>query len=574
VLRRIIRRAIRFGQALDIREPFLHQVADRVIAGMGRDYEDLVTSRNYIETVILNEEKRFADTLRFGMKILEEELQKLKDKKQNLIPGDLAFKLYDTYGLSVDLVEDVAREEGFKVDLAGYRSSMAKQKSLSQQSWKGSGEAAIPETFHQLEQRGVKSRFIGYESLQAEAQVLALVQGKQEIAVVGPGAEVDVILDQTPFYGEAGGQAGDRGWLTGPGLRLRVCNALKFCPDFIVLRAKVEEGTIKINDTVQAQVDGAERRATALNHTATHLLHAALREVLGDHVKQAGSMVSAKRLRFDFSHFTQVDPERLRAVETLVNRHIRANHGLRTDVMDRDAAMKTGAMAIFEERYDERVRLVRVGDSVSLELCGGTHTAQTGDIGLFKILSESAVGANVRRIEALTGQSALEYVQSQEDKLKQAALVLKTIPEQLIEKAEHLFKEQKDKDREIESLKAKLLSGHSVDLLAGMKQVKGINLLVKEVTAVTPKELRDYVDRIKEKLGSGIVVLGARQEGKAMLICLVTADLTGRFQAGKIISRLSVLLGGKGGGRPDMAQGGGSKPEELTAALLAVENML
>jgi alanyl-tRNA synthetase len=574
VLRRIIRRAIRFGQALGIREPFLHQVADRVIAGMGRDYEDLVTSRNYIETVILNEEKRFADTLRFGMQILEEELQKLKDKKQNLIPGDLAFKLYDTYGLSVDLVEDVAREEGFKVDLAGYRSSMAKQKSLSQQSWKGSGEAAIPETFHQLEQRGVKSRFIGYESLQAEAQVLALVQGKQEIAVVGPGAEVDVILDQTPFYGEAGGQAGDRGWLTGPGLRLRVCNALKFSPDFIVLRAKVEEGTIKINDTVQAQVDGAERRATALNHTATHLLHAALREVLGDHVKQAGSMVSAKRLRFDFSHFTQVDPERLRAVETLVNRHIRANHGLRTDVMDRDAAMKTGAMAIFEERYDERVRLVRVGDSVSLELCGGTHTAQTGDIGLFKILSESAVGANVRRIEALTGQSALEYVQSQEDKLKQAALVLKTIPEQLIEKAEHLFKEQKDKDREIESLKAKLLSGHSVDLLAGMKQVKGINLLVKEVTAVTPKELRDYVDRIKEKLGSGIVVLGARQEGKAMLICLVTADLTGRFQAGKIISRLSVLLGGKGGGRPDMAQGGGSKPEELTAALLAVENML
>jgi len=570
VLRRIIRRAVRFGQVLGLSDPFFHQVANKVIDIMSQDYGELISSREFIEGVIVNEEKRFADTLHHGMKVLKDEVDELRERKADTIPGTVAFKLYDTFGLAVDIVEDVAREEGLKVDLAGYEQAMGRQRTQSQESWKGSGEEEIPEAYRKLSTKGVTSQFLGYESLNSSSEVKAILAAGKNVSSANPGDEVEVILNRTPFYGEAGGQVGDKGWLLRDGMRLKILDTLKFGHNFTVHQGRVEEGTISVGDEVEARVDEEQRKATALNHTATHLLHAALREILGDHVKQAGSLVSPERLRFDFSHFTQVSQERLKEVEILANRHIRDNWPLSIKEMLREEAMKTGAIAIFEERYGEKVRLVRVGDGVSMELCGGTHAARTGDIGLFKIVSESAVGANVRRIEALTGNSALEYAQNQHDELSQVALLLKTTPDQVRERVQRFLTEQKQKEREIESLKARLLSKQSVDILAGVKEINGTPVLIREVKADSPKEMREYADQIKEKLRSGIIVLGAENAGKAMLICVVTEDLTDRFKAGEIISRISPIVGGKGGGRVDMAQGGGSRPEELGVGLETV----
>jgi len=567
VLRRIIRRAIRYGQVLGMEDTLFHHVADKVIDIMGRDYGELVSSRSLIDGVITNEEKRFADTLHYGLKILKEDVDRIKDKQEDTIPGTLAFKLYDTYGLSVDIVEDVAREEGLKVDIAGYEQAMAGQRSQSQESWKGSGEEEIPEAYRKMSSRGVTSHFTGYENLSSKSKVVSLLKSGDESSSAGEGEEVEVVLDRTAFYGKAGGQAGDIGWILGNGMRLQVTDTLKFGQDLTVHKGKVEKGTISIGDEVEAGVDKEKRKATALNHTATHLLHAALREVLGDHVKQAGSLVSPERLRFDFSHFTQVGQEGLKEVETLVNGHIRANLPVSFKEMSREEAMESGAMAIFEERYGEMVRLVNVGNGVSMELCGGTHTTMTGDIGLFKIVSEGAVGANMRRIEALTGQSALDYIQDQDFELKDVSKLLKTSPDRLRDRVEQFIKEQKQGQREIESLKAKLLSKQSGDILSGVEEIGDTKVLVREVEAGSPKDLRDYADRIKERLGSGIIVLGAKKTDKVMLICVVTKDLTNRFKAGEIISRLSEIVGGKGGGRPDMAQGGGNRTEELARAL-------
>ncbi|MBW2016639.1 MAG: alanine--tRNA ligase [Deltaproteobacteria bacterium] len=567
VLRRIIRRAIRFGQVLGIEEPFLHLIADKVIDFMGGDFPELTASRSFIEGVVLSEEKRFADTLHHGMRVLREEIETLRTKGEDTIPGEVAFKLYDTYGLSVDILVDVAREEGLRVDLPGYEEAMDRQRRKSQESWKGSGEEEIPEVYRKLAAEGLSSVFVGYGQLVSPCEVTALLMEGEEVPSAGAGDEVEVLLDRTPFYGEAGGQVGDKGWLSGENLQVEILGTLKFGQDFIVHQGKVLQGRLSKGDLVEARVDAAKRRATACNHTATHLLHAALREVLGDHVKQAGSLVSPERLRFDFSHFTQVDPEKLREVERLVNRRIRENHPLSIQEMDRQEALDTGAMAIFEERYGERVRLVRIGDGVSMELCGGTHTARTGDIGLFKIVSESAVGANLRRIEALTGEAALEFVQSQESELKEVSSLLKTSPDQLKDRAERLLKQQKSMDREIESLKARLRSLQSGDLLSGIREVGGVKVLVREVDADSPRELREFADRVKEKLDSGIAVLGSKRPDKALLICIVTDDLQERFKAGEIIRRLAEKVGGKGGGRPDMAQGGGSRPEALDSAL-------
>jgi alanyl-tRNA synthetase len=563
VLRRIIRRAIRFGQVLGLHDAFLHLVADKVIDMMGEDYGELVSARSLVQGVVLNEEKRFADTLYYGMRVLKENLEELKDKGGDSIPGDLAFKLYDTYGLSVDIVEDVAKEEGLVVDMAGYEQAMAKQRTKSQESWKGSGEEEIPEAYRKLTAKGLSSQFVGYDNLNSESKVLALLVGGREASSGQAGDEVEIILNLTPFYGEAGGQAGDTGWLIRDGTRLRVTDTLKFGQDFVIHKGRIEEGTLSLGDEVEALVDKEERKATARNHSATHLLHAALREVLGDHVKQAGSLVAPDRLRFDFSHFTQVDQGKLKEVEALVNRYIRENYPVATDVLP-------GAMAIFEERYGEEVRLVRVGDGISMELCGGTHTERTGDIGLFKIVSESAVGANLRRIEALTGKAAFQYVQNQDDELKSVALLLKTIPDQIKPKVERLLKEQKERAREIESLKAKLLSTRSGDLFEGIREIDGVKVLVQEMEAASPKDLREYADQIRDKFRSGIIVLGAKKEGKVMLVCVVTKDLLDRFKAGEIVSQLSAIVGGKGGGRADMAQGGGSRPEALGSALDSV----
>jgi alanyl-tRNA synthetase len=570
VLRRIIRRAIRYGQALGIKEPFFHKAAGRVIDVMGHDYGELISHRAFIEGILLSEEKRFSDTLFYAMKILRDEIDKLRANNEVVIPGDLAFKLYDTYGLSIDIVEDVARDEGLKIDRAGYEEAMGRQKTQSQESWKGSGEEAIPEAYRGLGARGVTTEFMGYETLTYMSDVVSLIKGGQEVSSANEGEKVEVILDRSPFYGESGGQQGDAGWISKEGMTLMVTGTSKFGKGLISHRGIVESGSISVGDRVEALVDEDKRRATALNHTATHLLHAALREVLGDHVKQAGSLVSSERLRFDFSHFTQVSREQLKEVEALVNQHIRGNHSVSTIETSREDAMKTGAMAIFEERYGDKVRLVSVGEDVSKELCGGTHTGRTGDIGLFIIVSEGAVAANVRRIEALTGQGAMEYLQKRDDEIKDSAMILKTTPDHLIERVEQLLNDQKAREREIESLKSKIMHMQSGDLLDDVREFDGVKAVVKEVEADSPKDLRDYADKIKDKLKSGVIVLGAKKDGKVMLICSVTDDLTKKFKAGDIIKRLSEIVGGKGGGRPDMAQGGGNKPEELGKALKSV----
>jgi alanyl-tRNA synthetase len=570
VLRRIIRRAIRFGQTLGLSESFLHRVCSKTIDVMGEDFPELMRSRSFIEGVVNNEEKRFADTLHYSMRVLEEEIDRLKSTGSRTLPGDLAFKLYDTYGLSLDIVEDVARDENLQVDAAGYEKAMSRQRAQSQESWKGSGEEDIPAGLRSLLARGAATRFVGYDALTSQARVIAVMADGQEMATARPQGLLEIVLDQTPFYGRAGGQVGDTGWIETDEARFRVTDTLKYGQDLIVHRGEVEVGSLSVGESVTARVDEERRKATARNHSSTHLLHASLREVLGDHVKQSGSLVSPDRLRFDFSHFTQISREKLLEIEGLVNRLIRENLPVETTEMSRDEAMATGAVAIFEERYGDRVRLVNTGDGVSMELCGGTHTRRTGDIGLFRIISEGAVAANIRRIEALTGKAALEHDQAQDLELRRSAALLKTSPEHVAERLEHLLAENKEKDREIQTLKSRILTQRSSDFLSMTRDIGWIQVLAMEIEAKSPKELREAADKMRDKLGSGIILLGAKADGRAMLTCVVTRDLLDRFRAGEIIRQVSGIVGGKGGGRPDMAQGGGNKPEALPKALEAV----
>jgi alanyl-tRNA synthetase len=541
---------------------------------MGRDYPELFQSRSFIEGVVENEEQRFADTLSYAMHVVNEEIGKLKAAGEDTIPGQLAFKLYDTYGFSLDLLEDVAREENLRVDTAGYESAMSHQRRQSQKSWRGSGQDEVPEIYRTLLLRGVNSGFAGYQNLRTTSRVTALLVAGQEVDSARTGEKIEVVLDETPFYGRAGGQVGDTGWLNCGNSRVRVSDTAKIDEKLIVHKGELETGTLRVGDQVEAGVDEAKRKATARNHSATHLLHTALREVLGEHVKQAGSLVAPERLRFDFSHFTQVSADTLFEVERLVNSYVRQNLAVETQEMSKEKAFQTGAMAIFEERYGDTVRLVSMGDGISRELCGGTHTERTGDIGLFRILGEGAVAANIRRIEAITGETALQHDQKQDQDLRFAAGLLKTTSDQVRERLPRLLEELKKKDREISALQTKMLSKKAEDVLSKVQEIAGIQVLVLEIDAESPKELRESADRLKDRLGSGIVLVGAKTKNKAMLTCGVTKDLTARFKAGEIIKRLSPIVGGKGGGRPDMAQGGGGKPERLAEALAGISSLI
>ena len=574
VLRRIIRRAIRYGQVLGLKDSFFHKIADSIIDAMGDHYTELESSRSFIKGVLENEEKRFSDTLFYSMKMLGDEIEKIKADKGTVISGDLAFKLYDTYGLSLDIVEDVARDEGLTIDMESYEKSMSSQRSQSRDNWKGSGEEKIPEAYKKLTADGIKSDFIREKSDEFKSKITAILIDGKNVKEAKENDAVEVILESTPFYGESGGQVGDEGMLVSDSVKVKISNTAKIGQNLIIHKGTVESGNLNVGDEINAQVDFERRNAIQANHTATHLLHSVLREVLGDHVKQAGSLVSPERLRFDFSHFTQVEKEKLMEVEAIVNRHIRENYPVSTEEMSMEDASKTGAMAIFEERYGSTVRVVSVGDGVSMELCGGTHTRNTGDIGFFKIVSEGSVAANVRRIEAMTGKGAVEYCQNLESEIKETAAILKTTPEKMVEKAGQILTDLRQKDIEIEALKAKLLSKESGNILSGIQEINGVKVLAKELDSLSPKELRDYVDKIKDKLESGIIVLGSKNEGKVMLICAVTKDLTKQYNAGNIIKQMSEIVGGKGGGRPDMAQGGGSDPEKLAQALDSMTNIL
>jgi len=564
VLRRIIRRAIRHGYKLGQQEPFFHQLVATLDAEMGEAYPELTKAADRVARVLLQEEQRFAETLDQGMGLLETAIEGLSGK---VIPGETAFKLYDTFGFPLDLTADIARERGLSVDEAGFARAMEAQRERGRAaSVFGANESMALAASLQAE--GVEippTEFVGYDSDTAEAKAGPIVVDGKPAASAAEGDQVTVFLDRTPFYAESGGQVGDTGTLTAGGFEMEVTDTQKVGKAHGHI-GRVVSGRLSAGDTVTATIDRARREAIVLNHSATHLLHAALRTVLGDHVTQKGSLVAPDRLRFDFSHHQPVTADELEQIEALVNEQIRRNAEAETAVMDFEAAVAAGAMALFGEKYDARVRVLRIGD-FSTELCGGTHVTRAGDIGLLKITSEAGIAAGVRRIEAVTGDRALAWVRAGESALGRIAGMVRATREEAEDKVRHLLDRSRQLERELEQLKARLASGQSSDLADRATEVGGIKVLAARVDGADPKALREAVDRLKQRLGTAVVVLGSVEDDKARLVAGVTGDVTDRIKAGALVGEIAPLVGGRGGGRPDMAQAGGSDPAGMDAAL-------
>ena len=574
VLRRILRRAARHGKMLGINKPFLNEAAMVVIDMMKYTYPDLADKASYITKVILNEEQRFMETLDAGLRILQEETAALKKTGKSALPGVLIFKLYDTFGFPTDLTADIVKKDNLSLDMEGFEAEMERQRERARGAWKGSGEEAVAECYLKVSSSGIASEFCGYEGVtKDEATVTAiLVDGKPaEVACVGQKAEI--VLDTTPFYGESGGQAGDTGYLEGAGINFTVEDTKKPIDKFIVHKGVVHAGEIKIGAKVRLVVDQERRKSIAANHSGTHILQAALKAVLGDHVKQSGSLVNAQHLRFDFTHFSKISDEELQRVETIANDMIRKNLTVQTEICALEDALKTGATAVFDEKYGATVRIVKMGE-MSMELCGGTHVTQTGDIGLLKIVHESAIAAGVRRLDAVTGKEALLHVQKMEEELKRTAGLFKASPLEVYDRAEKLLKQAHEMEKDIESLKGKLAAKDSGDLMNQMKEIGGVKVLATEVSITDAKTLRDFGDKLRDKMESGIILLGSKADDKVLLLCMVTKDLAGKYHAGNIIKELAPFVGGKGGGRPDMAQAGGTQPENLSKVFPALEKLL
>ncbi|KIX11640.1 alanine--tRNA ligase [Dethiosulfatarculus sandiegensis] len=566
VLRRILRRAARHGRKLGLKEVFLHQVAQEVIDQMKGAYPSLVDSRAFIDKVITKEEERFGETLDTGLKILYDATGEAKAKGETVLSGDTAFKLYDTYGFPLDLTMTIVEEEGLSVDEPGFDRAMETQRSRSRAAWKGSGEEAMPPALEELSSQGFATEFKGYETLEAKGKaVLILVDGNR-VDQIGTGQEAEVVTDRTPFYADAGGQLGDTGQMTGSQGKAEVTGVTKPGGSIYVHKIKVFEGSLSQGQELSMEVSAEQRARTAANHTATHLLHAALRNTLGDHVKQAGSLVSPDRLRFDFSHFEAVTPEQIKAIENEVNQAVRANICLDTQVMGLEEAMKSGATALFEERYGDQVRIVSI-PGVSKELCGGTHAHRTGDIGLVKVIGETSVAAGVRRLEAQTGHGAILAMQDMEDQLNQAAAALKVGRQELVPRLTKLQAQLKETEREMEKLKTQLASAGTKDLLEDAVEIDGVKVLATQVTTDNPKSLRELSDTLRDRIGSGVVVLGAKAGKKALLLVLVTKDLVKKVHAGNLVKALAPMVGGGGGGKPDLAQAGGQNPDGLPQAM-------
>jgi alanyl-tRNA synthetase len=573
VLRRIMRRAARHAKMLGFSEPVLYRTVDAVNAIMGETYPELLHREEYIKKVIRAEEERFAETLDNGLRILNEEVSSLKKRELTVIPGETVFRLYDTYGFPMDLTADIVQGEGFTVDETGFETCMEKQREQAREHWKGSGEEGVSAVYKALQNRGVRTTFVGYDENSAYSVITALLRHGEQVDEAHAGDEVEIVTELTPFYGESGGQEGDSGCISSGSAHMQVITAIKPVPDLIVHRALVKEGTVKAGDAVDLKVAAERRKATARNHTATHLLHAALRRVLGEHVKQSGSLVTSDRLRFDFTHFSAPSHEELLRVEDMVNSDIMDNANVHAMEMDVKEAMESGAMALFDEKYGERVRVIKVGE-ISSELCGGTHVREAGDIGFFKIVSESGIAAGVRRIEALTGTGALEYVRRLEAEQKKIASLVKAEGGDNVDKLTRILERQKELQKELEALQGKLNAAQSADLLAGAREVAGIRVLAVKVRMDDPKGMRELSDSLKDRIGSGVIVIGCEKEGKANLLVAVTKDLSSRFKAGDIIKSLTPIIGGSGGGKPELAQAGGSRPEKLDEALEAVYGLV
>ncbi|HCU3387279.1 TPA: alanine--tRNA ligase [Escherichia coli] len=560
VLRRIIRRAVRHGNMLGAKETFFYKLVGPLIDVMGSAGEDLKRQQAQVEQVLKTEEEQFARTLERGLALLDEELAKLSG---DTLDGETAFRLYDTYGFPVDLTADVCRERNIKVDEAGFEAAMEEQRRRAREA---SGFGA---DYNAMIRVDSASEFKGYDHLELNGKVTALFVDGKAVDAINAGQEAVVVLDQTPFYAESGGQVGDKGELKGANFSFAVEDTQKY-GQAIGHIGKLAAGSLKVGDAVQADVDEARRARIRLNHSATHLMHAALRQVLGTHVSQKGSLVNDKMLRFDFSHNEAMKPEEIRAVEDLVNAQIRRNLPIETNIMDLEAAKAKGAMALFGEKYDERVRVLSMGD-FSTELCGGTHASRTGDIGLFRIISESGTAAGVRRIEAVTGEGAIATVHADSDRLSEVAHLLKGDSNNLADKVRSVLERTRQLEKELQQLKEQAAAQESANLSSKAIDVNGVKLLVSELSGVEPKMLRTMVDDLKNQLGSTIIVLATVAEGKVSLIAGVSKDVTDRVKAGELIGMVAQQVGGKGGGRPDMAQAGGTDAAALPAALASVK---
>ncbi len=564
VLRRIIRRAIRHGHKLGQTQAFFHKLVSALVAEMGEAYPELTKAQAQVEKVLLAEEQQFEKTLDKGMTVLDAALAELKGK---IIPGDVVFTLYDTYGFPIDLTNDIARERELSLDIEGYEEAMNAQRQRA----RAAGSFKVDYT-QQLQLEG-KTDFTGYKNTQGSGTVVALVKGSEKdsevVDTLSSGEEAIVVLDQTPFYAESGGQVGDSGYLRASAIEFEVQDCQKQGNHYLHIGV-LTSGTISTGQQLEAEVNDEVRQATSLNHSATHILHAALREILGDHVTQKGSLVDSNRLRFDFSHFEAVTPEQLKAIERRVNTEIRRNSPVETDICDMDAAQQKGAMALFGEKYGEEVRVLSMGDGYSVELCGGIHASRTGDIGLMRITSETGIAAGVRRIEAVTGEQALAYMDQLEQQLDEIGKTLKAKRDNAAQKVAALYAEAKELEKQNTQLKGKLASSAGSDLAGQAKDIAGVKVLSASVEGVDPKALRDTVDQLKNKLGSGVVILAAPGDEKVALVAGVTKDVTDRVKAGELMQFVATQLGGKGGGRPDMAQGGGTDIAALPKAIDSV----
>ena len=566
VLRRILRRAVRHAKMLGMNEPFLYKVLPSVNEIFGEIYTELTERSEFISNVVKKEEERFLETIDRGLELLEAEVGKLRNEK--ILSGKVAFKLYDTYGFPYDLTEDITSSRNISIDKSEFDSEMEKQRVQSRKSWKGAGDESLSALYNEFISGGLFVNFVGYERKDSEAQVSIIIKDNLIVDSATEGDVIELITDNTPFYGESGGQIGDSGKISSEKFTANVINTKKPFPNFIVHVVEIKKGTVWVGDKVKLEVDKKLRKGTESHHTATHILHAALNEILGDHVKQAGSLVTADKLRFDFSHYSAVDNNELIKIEELVNERVRLDDRVTTATdVPYDEAIKMGATAIFEEKYGDRVRVVSIGD-YSKELCGGTHLDTAGEGALIKIINEEASSAGVRRIEAVSSHAALNHMNETESLIKSATSLLNIKNSEIITQLSKLLNENERLKKEYSSLKNRSLGDSAVSMLEDVSEINGINFLSKEIPGSGSGELRTIWDNLKQRIKSGVVVLGSKDSNKVYLLVGVTKDLTSKYHAGNIVKELAEVVGGRGGGKPDLAQAGGSEPKKLQDAFL------
>ncbi len=573
VLRRIMRRALRHGKLLDQQDPFFFHITEQVVQNFKATYPDLEKNSSLIQKVVRNEEESFSNTLTFGTQRLDEIIQQVKKNNSSVIPGDEIFKLYDTYGFPVDLAQETAKDLNLELDMPGFNKAMQEQKEKAMASWKGSGEKSVAPFYKEFVNQSPPTIFQGYGNTEGKGKILAILKDQQPVDSANTGEQVEVLTDQTPFYGESGGQVGDQGRASTDTAQLEIIDTKKPLSELIVHHTKVLNGSIKIGDELYLEVDAHKRGETALNHTATHMLHSALHETLGDHVKQAGSLVDPERLRFDYTHFSPLSEREKKLIEERVNDKIRENISVESEELSIEDALKKGAMALFGEKYGDKVRVVNV-PGFSMELCGGTHINATGDIGFFKITSEGGIASGIRRIEAVTGTAGYAKVQNEFDTLSGIRSLIKAHPDEELTKIKKLLDKNREMEKEITTLKEKLVSGKGSADKDEIEKIGDVSLLIKKVEGMDAKTLRTFIDNSKNQIKSGVVVVGSVSDGKVMLAAGVTKDLLDRYQAGNIIKEIATIVGGKGGGRPDMAQAGGNQPENLESALNKVRELI